>query len=491
MSEDWLVRGNRPLELPEIVRAAGDVVPELSLRADRTGHSVVIVHEDEPVVWIGQSREVADPWAPWVTEPASAGRAGQSADRAGQWWTEITGPTDRPVPGHEPPQLLVQAMARALATTTDGTAVRLSAASVPEAHAGSATTTSGGSTGRQPSASALPDPPGDMVNQALAVLVQSRPVVALTPWLVNNHVWASTHQRQFVLLTPAATELTLAAWSYLQNTDAAWVVDTGDSMFHGLIGLQVSWTGAGFELTDQVDVAFTPVVEDQWRVLVEAETTHSYEESATIGTFSRDLLASIDLAAPVRQGLMEPPESSFDVGELTTYARTLSPNPSRFVLQGPGWEAVCEAVPQPIGVVERLTLSATAGEELLDDAILDRFLHRARESGADSALVGYRRGSAAGQVPSRLTGPTVPAALHLSRARFPTLRDAEARRLAGPAVRLDDRAIQLTWSLAADEAEGSDAGEVPEQNPAVDLARLLDAVQHHDSHRHAAASPSG
>ncbi len=100
-------------------------------------------------------------------------------------------------------------------------------------------------------------------------------------------------------------------------------------------------------------------------------------------------------------------------------------------------------MPQPIGVVEKLTLSATASQALVDDGLVERFLDRARDAGAESALLGYRRGSAAGHVPSRLTGPTVPAALHLSRARFPTLGDAEARRVGGPGVVVDPAPLRL------------------------------------------------
>lgn len=502
MSEDWLVRGARPLELPEIVTALGELVPDLSLRGDRSGHSIVVVHQDRPVVWIGPSREVSDPWAPWLSvhDPST-----RPADSAGSWWSEVTGPTQRPVPGYQVPHLLVRAVAEALAQSSGGSAVRLSAASVPVVNGAEAAAGTPPPTAPPPAADHA-DPPADVVNDKLTVLVQSRPVVALTPWLVNNHVWAQAHDRQFVLLTPAATELTLAAWSYLQNTDAAWVVDAGDSMYHGLIGLQLEWSGQGFELTDQVHAAFAPLPEDRWRVLLEAETTHAYQDAASIGGFSRDLLTSIGLEAPTRQGLMEPPETGYAVDELTTYARTLSPRPSRFVLQGPGWDAVCEAVPQPIGVVERLTLSAGAqtaplgaesqGLELMGAELHERFLGQAHRSGAEIALLGYRRGSADGQVPSRLTGPTMPAALHLSRGRFPTLTDAEATRVAGPAAVVDPAWVQLTWALpsaathierprAAGQAVPGDA-EGPEPNPAIQLLTLLEAVQHHDAHRHAA-----
>ncbi len=487
MSEDWLVRGSRPLELAEIVRGLGDVLPNLSLRGDRTGHSVVIVHEDLPVAWIGQSREIGDPWAPWVRNEARE-------SGTGAWWTEVTGPTHRSVPGYDVPQLLLRDVALALARTTAGTAVRLSAASLPTPAPGSrrARDTERAEPVPPPVDLGVADAPGDMVNGALAVLVQSRPVVALTPWLVNNHVWASAHDRQFVLITPAATELTLAAWSYLQNTDAAWVVDAGDAMFHGLTGQELDWSGDGFVLLDRMHPGFTPAADDHWRLVVEAETTHPYQDAAVVGAFSRDVLTSAGLESPIRQGLMEPPEAAFDVSELTTYARVLSPRPTRFVLQGPGWEAVCEAVPQPIGVVERVTVSASAHGSLLAGHEVASFLESAGALGAESALLGYRRGSAAGYVPSRLTGPTVPAGLLLSRGRFPTLGDAEARRLGGSALSLDERTARLVWTLDGTQSQEESRGEAPgdpQPNPAVHLVTLLEAVQHHDSHRHAASQP--
>ncbi len=118
MSEDWLVRGSGPVELAEIVTALGDLTPDLSLRGDRSGHSIVIVLDDVPVVWIGQSRQIDDPWAPWLPE-------GAATEAGGSWWTEIMGPVHRAVPPYAVPHLLVRDVARALAATTGGTAVRL------------------------------------------------------------------------------------------------------------------------------------------------------------------------------------------------------------------------------------------------------------------------------------------------------------------------------------------------------------------------------
>jgi hypothetical protein len=100
-------------------------------------------------------------------------------------------------------------------------------------------------------------------------------------------------------------------------------------------------------------------------------------------------------------------------------------------------------------------------------------------------LVGYRRTSSTGQVPSRLTGPTVPVALHLSRHRFPTLTTAEARRIGGAVAEVDDEVLRFAWSITAEGTESSDDEAAPEQqNPAVHLLEVLDALQHHDSHRH-------
>lgn len=112
-------------------------------------------------------------------------------------------------------------------------------------------------------------------------------------------------------------------------------------------------------------------------------------------------------------------------------------------------------------------------------------------AGGTTLTVGRRRtpsprGRPKGVV-SRLTGPTLPAALRLSRARFPSLGEDEARRLGGPGARLDEEALRVTWSLSPSLDGRQQSGE---SNPAVRLVSLLDGVRHHDSHRHAAA-PGG
>ncbi len=143
--------------------------------------------------------------------------------------------------------------------------------------------------------------------------------------------------------------------------------------------------------------------------------------------------------------------------------------------------------PQPVGVVERLTVSAKPGDGPVGGDVVERFLGRAGAAGAEVALLGYHRASPDGYVPSRLTGPTLPAALRLSRARFPSLGEDEARRLGGPGARLDEEALRVTWSLSPSLDGQQQSGE---SNPAVQLVSLLDGVRHHDSHRHAAA-PGG
>ncbi|MGL4172680.1 MAG: DUF6177 family protein [Actinomycetota bacterium] len=471
MSEDWLVTGTTPLGLTEMVAAVGRLIPELSLRGDHSGQSVVIVHQDRPVVWISPSREVKDPRAPWVP--------GNPSLQPG-WWSEVTGPTHLPVPGYDNPRTLIRDVAQAFGAVLGGQAVRLSTTKIsPHSHSESAR--------EIPSVTTDVDTPCDFVTNTLAVLMQSRAQVALTPWLIHNHTWATTHERQFVLLTPATTELTMSAWHYLHNTDnTAWIVDAGDAMYHGLSGLEVTWENDEFVLHQQLHPRFAPNPEDPWVLWAQAETTHAYRDSLSVGSFSREILSAICPTSPIRQGLLEPPESLFDITQLTEYARSASPDPTRFVMNGEGWEAVIETVPQPIGVVERVTACVHPVRAVADHDLAARFTERAAVTRAESALIGHRRVSPGGFMPSRMTGPTIPAAVYLARSRYPTLNETEARQLGESGYACDRHGHTFTWDLNA--ASDADDSSPRPTNPARALMALMSNIQHHDSHQKAAAS---
>ncbi|MCH1865815.1 DUF6177 family protein [Nocardioides sp. CFH 31398] len=491
MSEDWLVRGRRPLELTDIIAGVERVAPEITLRADAGGRAVVLTDDDDrPVAWVCQSREVRLPLGTDRALPDGA-RAG---DRA--VWTEVVGPSDRTAPPFRSAPALLGAVARSLAEVTEGTADRWSSGALPPDGTGGAadagldrTAAAARTAARGP----RPDPAGreerdvpvDVVTDQLAILVQSRPVLSVTPWIALAQEWAAQRDLLLVVLTPTTTAVTPQLQQHLDATGAVWIVDGPHGMYLGSTGQRLSWSADGFDVLPEVDPASDPVAEDRWTLVLQAETTHPFAASTVVGEFTRAVCAAAGHAPPTRMGLFEPPESDFDPATLTAYAKKVSPGPARLLLEGPTLDGAVELVPQPIGVVERVTLLAdvetSAGP--MDDEAVRSFVRGVLAAGGQVALAGYRRTTGARLVPARVTGPTFPRVVTLARSRFPTLGDEEALRLGGSTARLvadPVAALVVPIDLRPDEP-------VPlEDNPAVWWARFVEAVGHHDGHRHAA-----
>lgn len=464
MSEDWLVRSPTPADFDVVVAALQEAVPDLLIRGDHTRTALVVVDAtDRPLVWVLDARPVDTP----VQAAVALGLP--TADPDLRFWTELTAPTDRPLPGGGTAYDLLERVAQALARATQGSAVRWSGGprpvepEVPEP---------------APTPGDEPDHPADVVTDSCALWFASRPVIGLTAWLLFVQRWAQERDLQCVVLTPMGTQLSPAAAEFMDVTGSMWVVDTGTELFDGLRGQNVRLETDGMAATGEINPAFHPSDDDDWALYVEAETTHPYSDDLQLGAFAQAVVNAAGLGPLTALGVVEPMEVPWELEVISEYARQVSPGESRLLAAGPATSAVLTATPQPIGVVERVVASTLPVPEPVAKPAIDAFVDQVLRTGAQAAVLSYRRTTLDGRVPSRLCGPTVPLAIVIRRDRFPTLQDGQALRLAGPTGRLVDnpaRALVVTFDLDAEPGEG-------ERHPAQVLTEMLVRLEHHDAH---------
>lgn len=410
MSQDWLIRSPRPVDFADIVAAVNQIAPHAGLRADRSGRFVVVVDEqDVPAVWFGPSREVQDERAELVRYvPEGQPVAGTA------WWTEVVAPAARSADGAQLSGQLAE-LAQTLAGILQGRAHLLGAA--PDDGVRGPATTGG------------EDDLFDLIGDRAAVSLQTRAVLGLTSWLTGCLLWARDHERQLVLLTPRTTRLTPVLAQLVARGAVRWVADDGAVAHDTLTGQQVAWDGAGFTESDTTIQAERPLGEESWVLVVEADTMHEGSAGTVIGPFLQQVCGACGLGPIVGQGLMEPVESPWDEGTLTAYARAQSPGPARLVVRGRDHDGLASVVPQPVGLLERLELTADAPAELLNEDGLRAMGHGLLDAGSQLAVLGYRRSTGTRLVDAWPSGPVLPGLIAVQASRFPGLSEHDLREL--------------------------------------------------------------
>jgi Family of unknown function (DUF6177) len=460
MSDDWVVRTPEPLDLPVLVDAMASAVPDAAVRTDATESWVVVVdRQDVPRLWI------------------SPGRTESGRDHV---LSEVCAPGGDGLPPFATSTGMTRAAAEALAEASGGHAERLSASTEAPDDRSAAPDPAPQHHDREPV-----DSPMDLVTSRLALLTQTRPRVTLTSWLLLASRWSAQHARRLVVVTPAASTLSHAVTALLRDQDALWVVDAQEVVYDGFTGRELTFDGEDFLETDDPSPvpAYAAAAEDDWRLLVVAETMHPYDESTTVGQFARAVYAAAGLTSPVASGVLEPPEAAFESSALTAYAQEASPNPSRFTLRGESSDGVLQTRPQPPGLVERVEIVADTQDEPRPYGTADDFAASVLGAGAQTATLGYARFAPDRGTPARFLGPVVPAVAVFARSRFPTLTDAEARRLGGPSARLLSTpipALVVEYDLAP--SDGNDGESAPQENAILGHARLVSELEKHDEH---------
>lgn len=337
------------------------------------------------------------------------------------------------------------------------------------------------------------DSPCDLVTGRSAVLLSSRPVVALTQWLVAAYRFASGSGLRLVVLTPPGSVLTLSALGFLERLQCLWAVDHGEVTLDGRTGQVLAWDGEEFTGTGDYHPLFAPHGDESWAVAVTVEAVHPYDDATRIGALAAAAYAAAGLRRPLGHGVVEPLDRDFDVEEITRHAKEVSPAPSMISVASVDGDGTVTTIPQPVGLVERVEILAAADEPLAREA-LEEFAAGVLAAGAQLGTLGYRRAVAGRLQPPRLTGPTLPAAFVITRDRVPDLSGPDLLRLAEPdGVLLDGPvpALRVCYDTDWDTDWRDGAASEPAADPPLRRhVRLMGTLAKHDSLARAAEDGS-
>jgi hypothetical protein len=309
---------------------------------------------------------------------------------------------------------------------------------------------------------AAAQPAVDVLTDKVAVVIQDRPVVAMTAWLSDALRATAAAELGLQIVTPAGTHLSPAVRNSLPGWPSRWVVqDEKDGYYDGLSGAVLEWKNGLFVTVESPDAtprdprtpvagAFAEDIADtgERQLAISFRAVHAADERLVLGGALESVWREITGGPPAGWGTGEPANLPWNPRQLTDVAHERAPAPTWLVVVGtperPGLATV-RVSRTTGGVEEDVTLAFGYGpdEEVPVDAVPGAAEVLATRHDLQSMLAQIRRARRDLAVPPRFEGPGVPLAFALGaeevrampgdRARRTPLR--EAPRELGPKTR--------------------------------------------------------
>ncbi|MET9362864.1 DUF6177 family protein [Streptomyces sp. NPDC006632] len=181
----------------------------------------------------------------------------------------------------------------------------------------------------------LPTPPGDLPpavdiqTERASVILQDRPVIALTTWLSDALGAAAADGRALQLVTPPTCRLTQPARTALGTHPNRWVVQHPEHGYYdGISGVQLRWRASAFvpalgEGGARIAEPFKP---DQGpaghQLLLSIRTIQPATEELLLGGALETAWQHLTGAPPIGWGSSEPVNLPWSRRQLTAFART-------------------------------------------------------------------------------------------------------------------------------------------------------------------------
>jgi hypothetical protein len=219
----------------------------------------------------------------------------------------------------------------------------------------------------------------DIRTDRVVVIMQDRPVVGMSAWMVDALAAAESQGLGLQLVTPATTQLTFNARATLfTGYESRWVVTepNGEGAYDGQGGSKLQWDGQMFSAVaageqDKVDMSptFTTVeLELPWQLMITARVRYQALETTVVGKAAEQLFKDLTGAAPAGWGTAEPVTQPWNVGQLTAYCRRRAPKPTWLSLSGgkDGLSAAgaVEIHRRPAGLEEVITMAVSTPDGL-------------------------------------------------------------------------------------------------------------------------------
>ncbi|MFC9751832.1 DUF6177 family protein [Streptomyces sp. NPDC056921] len=362
------------------------------------------------------------------------------------WWTEARATT-----GVEEAELIAGTFAARIATLAGGSAWP------PEAARSLAVVkTDGVSVAPTPAAA---QPAVDALTDKVAVIIQDRPVIAMTAWLSDAFRAAADAGLGLQIVTSPGATLSPAVRNSLSGWPSRWVVrDERDGYYDGLSGAVLRWQHGMFATVESPDATpedpRTPVAAAYQEVTgtgdrqlaISFRTVHPADDRLVLGGALESVWQELTGRPPAGWGTAEPANLPWSPRRLTDVAFERAPEPTWLVVVGspdrPGLATV-RISRTKAGVEEDITLAFGygPGEEPPLDALPRVAEALATRHHLQSMLVQLRRARRDLAVPPRFEGPGVPLAFVLGAEEVREMPGDRARRtpLSEPPVQLGPR----------------------------------------------------
>ncbi|MFE6739142.1 DUF6177 family protein [Streptomyces tubercidicus] len=348
------------------------------------------------------------------------------------WWTEARATT-----GVEEAERLAGTFAARLAALADGSAW-------PTEAAQSLTVVKTDGVRVVPTPAAA-QPAVDVLTDKVAVVIQDRPVVAMTAWLSDAFRTAANAELGLQIVTPAGTTLSPAVRESLSNWLSRWVVrDEKDGYYDGLSGAVLRWQEGMFAPVPAADATSdnprTPVAASyqeatdagERQLAITFRAVHPADDRLVLGGALESIWRELTGEPPAGWGTAEPANLPWSPRQMTDLAYARAPEPTWFVVVGapdrPGLATVRISRTQA-GVEEHTTLAFGYGpdEEPPVNSLLRAAEQLATRHHLQSMLVQLRKARRDLAVPPRFEGPGVPLAFVLGSEEVRQLPDDRAR----------------------------------------------------------------
>ncbi|MER7400284.1 DUF6177 family protein [Streptomyces sp. NPDC000151] len=334
------------------------------------------------------------------------------------WWTEARATT-----GVEEAERLAGTFSARLASLSGGSAWP------PEAARSLAVVeTDGVSVAPTPAAA---QPAVDALTDKVAVIIQDRPVVAMTAWLSDAFRAAANAELGLQIVTNPGATLSPAVRNSLPGWPSRWVVqDERDGYYDGLSGAVLRFQGGLFAPVEgpgaTAEDARTPLaatfqnVTDtgERQLAVSFRTVHPADDRLVLGGALESVWRELTGEPPAGWGTAEPANLPWSLRQLTDLAHDRAPDPTWLVVVGtpsrPGLATV-RINRTTAGIEEDVTLAFGYGpdEELPLDALPRAAEVLATRHHLQSMLVQLRKARRDLAVPPHFEGPGVPLAFAL------------------------------------------------------------------------------
>ncbi|MFG2805913.1 DUF6177 family protein [Streptomyces massasporeus] len=288
-------------------------------------------------------------------------------------------------------------------------------------------------------APATGSPAVDVLTATTAVVIQDRPLIAMTSWLSDALRSAATAERALQIVTPPTARLTLPTRAALRGLPNRWVVqDAEHGYYDGLSGAVLHWKNGTFtpvhdeQGATSAAEAFIPGPDTGERQLIlTLRTRHPAEEPLVLGHALETAFRHLTGAPPAGWSTAEPVNLPWSTRQLTDLARARAPRPTWLVAVGPPGRpalATVRVLRTPAGVEEDMTLALGYGSDEAPplDAIEELATVLDAEHGLVTLLTTVRAARRDLTVPPSLEAPPVPVAFTLGSAEAEAIGQARA-----------------------------------------------------------------